>query len=131
MGEYNQASIIALFENANKYLELEEQGQESKLLTRILNTSATVTVPQSSIPDSKTSNVKEKLLETISKVESDLNSSLEFESLDAIYNEISELNSQIDQLLNERFIVAEPQPAVDDEVSTRIILTKEQKNTSS
>ncbi len=106
-------------------MELEQQGQESKLLTRILNTSVTVTVPQSSIPDSKTSNVREKLLETISKVESDLNSSPEFESLDAIYNEISELNSQIDQLLNERFIVAEPWPAVDDEVSTRIILTKE------
>ncbi len=30
-------------------------------------------------------------------------------------------------MLNERFIVAEPWPAVDDEVSIRIIKTKEQK----
>ena len=116
-GEYNQASIVSLFNKSERYTNIEQQSTES---------------PQSSASGKITTD-KKNMTEYVAKVAADLSNTAEYNDLSDIYDDMKSVLASSASLKTRSFFVDPPtideQPKADYD-TTKILLDMKHLKTS-
>ena len=103
-GEYNEASIVSLFDRSQKYTNI---GQFTEPLS----------IPQSSVSEKKLTTPKKRITEYVAKVVSDLSNTTEYNELSDVYDDMKNALASSASLKTRSFFVNPPkmgeQPKVD------------------